>query len=85
MTTRIAGGLDFSANGGKRHAVRSAPIVENNAVKPGAKHPVWNTRFFKPSPHRSSGSIIPLTCLDENLLRSCLFNLCKLQAKNTIV
>jgi hypothetical protein len=22
----------------------SAPIVENNAVKPGAKHPVWKTQ-----------------------------------------
>jgi hypothetical protein len=43
-TTRIAGALDFTAIGGKRQGARSAPIVENNAVKPGAKNPVWKTQ-----------------------------------------
>ena len=42
-TTRKAGGLDFTAIGGKGGA-RKAPIVENNAVEPGAKHPVWKTQ-----------------------------------------
>jgi hypothetical protein len=31
-TTRRAGGLDFTAKGGKRQGARSAPIVENTAV-----------------------------------------------------
>jgi len=35
-TTRTAGGLDFTAIGGKRQGARSDPIVENNAVEPGA-------------------------------------------------
>ncbi|MGD9044786.1 MAG: hypothetical protein PVG06_13790 [Desulfobacterales bacterium] len=43
ITTRKAVGLDFTAIGGKGGA-RSAPIVENNAVEPGAKHPVWKTQ-----------------------------------------
>ncbi|MGD8881433.1 MAG: hypothetical protein PVI82_06075 [Desulfobacterales bacterium] len=39
-TTRGAGGLDFTAIGGKIQRHGSALIGENNAVEPGAKHPV---------------------------------------------
>jgi hypothetical protein len=45
-TARKAGGLDFIAIGGKGGA-QSAPIVENNAVKPGAQSRhggIWKTR-----------------------------------------
>jgi hypothetical protein len=43
--TRTAGGLDFTALGGKRQGREVPQIVENNAVKPGAKHPVWKTQL----------------------------------------
>jgi hypothetical protein len=33
-TTRAAGGLDFTAIGGKRQGREVSPIVENNAVEP---------------------------------------------------
>jgi hypothetical protein len=44
-TTRAAGGLDFTAIGGKRQGREVSPIVENNAVEPGAKNPVWKTQL----------------------------------------
>jgi hypothetical protein len=40
-TTRIAGGLDFTAIGGKRQGREVPPSLQ---VKPGAKHPVWKTQ-----------------------------------------
>jgi hypothetical protein len=40
-TSRKAGGLDYTAIGGKRQGREVPPIVENNAVEPSAKHPVW--------------------------------------------
>jgi hypothetical protein len=43
-TTRIAGGLDFTAIGGKGVG-RSAPIVEKNAAEAGAKHPAWKAQL----------------------------------------
>jgi hypothetical protein len=51
MTTRKAGGLDFTAIGGKGGA-RSDPIVGNNAVEPGAKSRrggIWKTPSYEPS------------------------------------
>jgi molybdate transport system ATP-binding protein len=43
-TTRKAGGLDFTAIGGKKQGSEAPQIVENNAVEPGANHPVWKTQ-----------------------------------------
>jgi len=40
-TTRTAGGLDFSAMGGKR---QGRVMPQSLRVKPGAKHPVWKTQ-----------------------------------------
>jgi hypothetical protein len=40
-TTRIAGGLDFAAIGGKRKG-REEP--QSLRVESGAKHPVWKTQ-----------------------------------------
>ncbi len=40
-TTRTAGGLDFSAIGGKR---QGREVPQSLRVKPGAKHPVWKTQ-----------------------------------------
>ena len=82
MTTSMLGGLDFSAKGGKR---QEREVSQSLQVEPGARHPAWKTQSFEPSLHHSSGSIISLTCLNDNLFRSCLFNLGKLQAQNTIV
>ena len=41
-TTRTAGGLDFSAIGGKR---QGREVPQSLRVKPGAKHPVWKTQL----------------------------------------
>ena len=43
-TTRKAGGLDFTAIGGKRQGREVPPIVENNAAEAGAEHPVWKAQ-----------------------------------------
>jgi uncharacterized membrane protein YraQ (UPF0718 family) len=46
-TTRKAGGLDFTAIGGKRQGREVPQIFENNAVETvdsRAKHPVWKTQ-----------------------------------------
>jgi hypothetical protein len=43
-TTRTAGGLDFSAIGGKR---QGREVPQSLRVKPGAKHPVWETQSMK--------------------------------------
>jgi hypothetical protein len=40
-TTRIVGGLDFTAIGGKR---QGREVPRSLRVKPGAKHPVWKTQ-----------------------------------------
>jgi uncharacterized membrane protein YraQ (UPF0718 family) len=40
-TTRKAGGLDFSAIGGKR---QGREVPQSLRVEPGAKHPVWKTQ-----------------------------------------
>ena len=40
-TTRTAGGLDFTAKGGKR---QGREVPQSLRVKPGAKHPVWKTQ-----------------------------------------
>ena len=48
-TTRKAGGLEFTAFGGKRQGREVPQIVENNAVETvdsRAKHPVWKTQSF---------------------------------------
>jgi putative N6-adenine-specific DNA methylase len=46
-TTRIAGGSDFTAIGGKRQGREVPQSLKNNAVEPGAKHPVWKTQSGK--------------------------------------
>jgi putative N6-adenine-specific DNA methylase len=46
-TTPKKGGLDFTAIGGKRQGREAPQIVENNAVEPDAKHPVWKTQSDK--------------------------------------
>jgi hypothetical protein len=40
-TTRAAGGLNFTAIGGKR---QWHEVPQSLRVKPGAKHPVWKTQ-----------------------------------------
>jgi heavy metal translocating P-type ATPase len=40
-TTRTAGGLDFSAIGGK---IQGREVPQSLRVEPGAKHPVWKTQ-----------------------------------------
>jgi PAS domain S-box-containing protein len=40
-TTRTAGGLDFTAAGGKR---QGREVPQSLRVEPGAKHPVWKTQ-----------------------------------------
>jgi PAS domain S-box-containing protein len=40
-TTRTAGGLDFTAVGGKR---QGREVPQSLRVEPGAKHPVWKTQ-----------------------------------------
>ncbi len=40
-TTRTAGGLDFSAIGGK---IQGREVPQSWRVEPGAKHPVWKTQ-----------------------------------------
>ena len=44
-TTRKAGGLDFTAIGGKR---QGREVPQSLRVKPGAKHPVWKTQSRNP-------------------------------------
>jgi hypothetical protein len=41
-TTRTAGGLDFTAKGGKR---QGHEVPQSLRVKPGAMHPVWKTQL----------------------------------------
>jgi hypothetical protein len=41
-TTRNAGGLDFTAIGGKR---QGREVPQSLRVEPGAKHPVWKTQL----------------------------------------
>jgi len=41
-TTRKAGGLDFTAIGGKR---QGREVPQSLWVEPGAKHPVWKTQL----------------------------------------
>jgi cell division septation protein DedD len=43
-TTRKAGGLDFTAAGGKR---QGREVPQSLRVEPGAKHPVWKTQSKK--------------------------------------
>jgi hypothetical protein len=50
-TTRIAGGLDFTAIGGKR---QQREVPQSLRVKPGAKHPVWKTQSIESSIIRTS-------------------------------
>jgi hypothetical protein len=40
-TSRKAGGLDFTAIGGKR---QGREVPQSLRVEPGAKHPVWKTQ-----------------------------------------
>jgi len=42
-TTRTAGGLDFTATGGKR---QGHEVPQSMRVEPGAKHPVWKTQHL---------------------------------------
>jgi len=39
-----SGWLGFCRQRRQKTGARGALIVENNAVKPGAKHPVWKTQ-----------------------------------------
>ena len=48
-TTRKAGGLDFTAIGGKRQGQEVPQSLKTNAVEPGAKHPVWKTQLRAPA------------------------------------
>jgi hypothetical protein len=41
-TTRAAGGLDFTARGGKR---QGREVPQSLRVEPGAKRPVWKTQI----------------------------------------
>jgi hypothetical protein len=41
-TTRKAGGLDFTAVGGKR---QGREVPQSLRVEPGAEHPVWETQL----------------------------------------
>ncbi|MGD9080057.1 MAG: cation-translocating P-type ATPase, partial [Desulfobacterales bacterium] len=43
-TTRTAGGLDFSAIGGKIQGREVPQSLKTTQVEPGAKHPVWKTQ-----------------------------------------
>ena len=43
-TTRTAGGLDFTAIGGKR---QGREVPQSLRVEPGAKHPVWKTQSIR--------------------------------------
>ena len=45
-TTRKAGGLDFTAIGGKR---QGQEVTQSLRVEPGAKHPVWKTQLRAPA------------------------------------
>jgi hypothetical protein len=45
-TTRKAGGLDFTAIGGKR---QGQEVPQSLRVEPGAKHPVWKTQLRAPA------------------------------------
>jgi hypothetical protein len=45
-TTRKAGGLDFTATGGK---IQGHIVPRSLRVKPGAVHPVWKTQSKKPA------------------------------------
>ncbi len=40
-TTRTAGGLDFTAIGGKR---QGREVLQSLRVEPGASHPVWKAQ-----------------------------------------
>jgi len=44
-TPRKAGGLDFTAIGGKR---QGREVPQSLRVEPGAKHPVWKTQSARP-------------------------------------
>jgi excinuclease ABC subunit A len=67
-TTRSAGGLDFTAIGGKRQGREVPQIVENNAVEPGAKHPVWKTQSISGfSAPAQSGAIALKGAREHNL------------------
>jgi hypothetical protein len=46
-TTRTAGGLDFTATGGKR---QGREVPQSLRVEPGAKHPVWKTQLSADRP-----------------------------------
>jgi lipopolysaccharide export system protein LptA len=48
-TTRKAGGLDFTARGGKKQGREVPQSLKNNAAESGAKHPVWNAQRIGPN------------------------------------
>jgi hypothetical protein len=43
-TTRTAGGLGFTAKGGKR---QGREVPQSLRVKPGASHPVWKAKSLR--------------------------------------
>ena len=53
-TTRTAGGLDFSATGGKRQGRK---VSQSLRVAPGAKHPVWKTQPNKLPANAFNGKV----------------------------
>jgi len=54
-TTRTAGGLDFTAIGGKR---QGREVPQSLRVEPGAKHPVWKTQLIiQPSENSIIGKL----------------------------
>ena len=60
-TTRVAGGLDFTAKGGKR---QGHEVPQSLGVKPGAKHPVWKTQSRASS--RQRNFFVPLAAFQSN-------------------
>jgi len=56
-TTRKAGGLDFTAIGGKR---QGREVPQSLRVEPGASHPVWKTQS-------SSTNLINLPFLGDEI------------------
>ena len=46
-TTRTAGGLDFTAIGGKK---QGREVPQSLRVEPGASHPVWKTQKVRHVP-----------------------------------
>jgi hypothetical protein len=62
-TIRIAGGLDFTAKGGKR---QGREVPQSLRVKPGAKHLAWKTQSSMQI-HKNRSTALFHTCLKRSL------------------